>query len=1537
LNQAPGFDKLFQQLAPRSSRRQSALIQKPQPLLCALCVLCGYFLPFLASAQLTITNGVQTFNSLTNTTVTMTGRSELRLTTTTNPIPGCVINLNSSDAWLVLPGIKPSVVSASYLSQIFVNGVAASAGGNCRLDQYAMGSVIIPQSPSFTPLTVFTGPNFVGATAQFGLYTYYNTPAALGAMNRNFGSFKLKRGYSAAFAQNSDGTGVSKVFVAQDADLEVGVMDADLDHSCSFVRVIPWRWTTKKGYGGGDGATTIVEPQWYYDWSDGATSTPDREYLPMKWDESGNFNNINSKQKSTQVLGFNEPDSCTQANDSVADSLALWPSMLQSGMRVGAPAVSDSGLTGQGLDWLYKFMDEATNRGYRVDYIPIHWYKCGQSASSLSNYLYTVYQKYGRPIWLTEWNNGASWCQGGISLAQNATAISNFVTMLESAPFIERYAIYQWWDTTTGLRMTTTNSPSTLTPAGQFYHDKQSALAYTQTLPPGGGRSIAQFHFETNTLDSSGFGNNGFAQGIPGYVAGVTGQAVALDGAYSFLRLPPNIANSADFSFAGWVYWNGGPQWQRIFDFGNDTLHYLFLSPFSGGNTLRFAIRNGGAEQIVESPQLPAGQWTHVAVTLTGGTAKLYTNGVLAATVGGFTIVPSNFNPTLNYLGKSQFPDPLFNGALDEVQIADYAFTAAQIASLQTNSPPQFTTNLIAGGSATQGLPYNNSLTGAASDPDPGDTLTYSKASGPAWLAVTADGTLSGTPTVNDSGTNNFTIRAVDAAGASSFAVLAITLPASTATGTWSANADGNWSDTSKWTGSLTANGGGSTADFSTVAAGHTVTLDNSRSIGTLKFTQPWTLAASGGSVLTLESGSANPASILVNQNTATISAPLAGWNGFTKSGVGTLILSASNSLTGTVNIDTGNTTASDGIVKVTHPAALASASAIRFRNNTGTSAGSTLQLDGTAGSINLNAPIALNGRNAAVAAIQNLAGANSLTGEIDMNVGGGNYWIQSDAGSLTLAGLITPVATSGTRTLTFQGAGNHGVTGFIQNGCATVSLVKSGTGTLTLSGYNTYTGGTIVNGGTLFLTKGGSSGTIRNNLTINSGATVSLTATDALGYTNANSGITFVSSATLVGGTLNIGVNGNEGFNTKFTLTGATMSSSGGGAFNFDGASGAGVTTLASSTLSTISAPVDLRSAGVVFSVAAGSVPGGIDLNISGVIRDTGSLVKSGTGIMSLSGVNTYSGPTTISAGTLFISSTGRLGSGAYAASITNNGVFNYSGSLAQSLSGGISGTGGLTEAGPGTLTLSGANIYSGNTIISGGRLTLSSAVTLPNSPLIQIGPGAILDVSASGFTIGASQTLFGSGTVLGNLTNNGALTVGGTGSGTLICGSGVTLNSSGTTSLKLNKAAATNDQLRVTGALKYGGTLAVANLGGTLAAGDAFQVFTASSYSGAFTATNLPSLSSGLYWQWDPASGTASVLASVATNPTNLTFGVSGSTLQLTWPSDHTGWRLETNAVDLFNPAFWFTLPGSSATNQVFLPIDPSSTNVFFRLTYP
>lgn len=751
-------------------------MNKLRILIVCLSIMAGLSQP-VGGQTLVITNGSSTISALTNTTVTMTGRCELRVTAATNPVPGCIINLNSPDAWFFLPNIRPSVATANYLGAVRVNGANAVVDGNCRVDQYAMGTVIIPHAPAFMPLTVFSGQNFLGPSAQFGLYTYYNTSAALGAMDRNISSFRLKRGYMATFAQNADGSGVSRVYVAQDDDLNVGVIQTNLDRACSFVRVFPWRWTGKKGWAGSADATgMMVDPLWSYDWDNVANSTPDTEYIPMRhdlyWDDYGNINN---KQKSTQALGFNEPDQpAPQANMSVATAIANWPNLMVSGLRIGAPAISSSGVTGAGPDWLYSFMNQATNLGYRVDFIPVHFYKCNWSANQLSNYLAGIYQTTGRPLWVTEFNNGDPSC-GNVTLAANASAITSYLNMLESCPFVERYAIYNWFDTSSGLRMTTTNSPGTLTPAGQIYHDRQSALAYKQTLPPGGSRGIAQFQFEGNPLDSSGFGNNGFAFGVPNYGAGHSGQAVGFDGTNNFIQLPPNLANSPAFTFAAWVNWNGGAVWQRIFDFGDDTAHYLYLTPSSSSGTLRFGINNGGGDQIIETTGLPVGQWTHVAVTLSGANAKLYTNGVLAASSGAFTIVPSNFNPNLNYLGKSQFAtDPLFRGQLDEVLVTDTALTAAQIATLRTNLPPQFTNSQFTLPNVMPGQAYNASLAGAAIDPNPVNTLTYTKINGPAWLGLAANGTVVGTPGLGDVGTNYFTVRVTDFAGASAFALVIV-------------------------------------------------------------------------------------------------------------------------------------------------------------------------------------------------------------------------------------------------------------------------------------------------------------------------------------------------------------------------------------------------------------------------------------------------------------------------------------------------------------------------------------------------------------------------------------------------------------------------------------------------------------------------------------------------------------------------------------------------------------------------------------------
>ena len=87
--------------------------------------------PLAVRAQtITLTNGVQKYASLASTTVNMSGRCELWVTNSSTPLSGCTINLNSIDAWLFLPGVKPSVVASTYLGQVSVNGASAVADTN---------------------------------------------------------------------------------------------------------------------------------------------------------------------------------------------------------------------------------------------------------------------------------------------------------------------------------------------------------------------------------------------------------------------------------------------------------------------------------------------------------------------------------------------------------------------------------------------------------------------------------------------------------------------------------------------------------------------------------------------------------------------------------------------------------------------------------------------------------------------------------------------------------------------------------------------------------------------------------------------------------------------------------------------------------------------------------------------------------------------------------------------------------------------------------------------------------------------------------------------------------------------------------------------------------------------------------------------------------------------------------------------------------------------------------------------------------------
>lgn len=196
--------------------------------------------------------------------------------------------------------------------------------------------------------------------------------------------------------------------------------------------------------------------------------------------------------------------------------------------------------------------------------------------------------------------------------------------------------------------------------------------------------TVSQFEFNGNVRDA--FRNyEGTAFGSPTYGNGLGGadQAIELDGLDDYVLIDTGVADLADITVAAWIKWDGGGAWQRLFDFGNDTTEYMFLTPSSGDGTTLFTITDNGALQLMlETDPLPVGQWVHVAVTLGGNTGILYVNGE-AKIAGQIPLDSGDFNPVLCYIGKSQYTqDPLFDGTIDQLQVFDFALSAAQIADL---------------------------------------------------------------------------------------------------------------------------------------------------------------------------------------------------------------------------------------------------------------------------------------------------------------------------------------------------------------------------------------------------------------------------------------------------------------------------------------------------------------------------------------------------------------------------------------------------------------------------------------------------------------------------------------------------------------------------------------------------------------------------------------------------------------------------------------------------------------------------------------
>ncbi|KPF81967.1 hypothetical protein IP70_22515, partial [alpha proteobacterium AAP38] len=609
----------------------------------------------------------------------------------------------------------------------------------------------------------------------------------------------------------------------------------------------------------------------------------------------------------------------------------------------------------------------------------------------------------------------------------------------------------------------------------------------------------------------------------------------------------------------------------------------------------------------------------------------------------------------------------------------------------------------------------------------------------------------------------------------------------------------------------------------------------------------------SGTGKLTITSTNAGNAATVSGSNThsggTTLDSGILQFNNNSAAGTGTLTINGgkvrSNAAVTISNaVVLGGTLTMSGSNAMTFSGAVDLGGADRTINNSITS---NLTLSGTISNGSLT--VANQGTGALI-----LSGTNSYT---TTSVTAGTLSITGDSnlgsGAVTLNGSAAVLAVTGSA-VTIDNAiaiGSSG--GAVSNANAvtlsgvlsgTGSLAKQGAGTLTLSGTNTHTGAVTVSAGTLALSGGSSIGD-NSAVTVDSGATLSLTGGGESIGSLAGAGAVSLSYNLTVGNASNTTFSGiisstNTSGITKVgtgtltltganTYTGATNVSAGGLTLNASGgtlsdstavtvASGATLTVSSNDTVGSLSGAGTVALGSSLLTFGGNNTSTSFDGTITG--SNGGSIKKQGTGTFSLSGTNSFVGGTDLAAGTIVASAVGALGTGgvSFAAGTTLDlaatgtftnyidlaaaGTINVGTGIAATLSNSIEGAGSLTKTGAGTLILTGTSTYTGLTSVNAGTLLIDGQIEE--------------DVTvASGATLGGKGTIW-----VGDVTvdKGGTLAPGSTstdndGIGTFTLNNGnLTLNGTAAFQLKGKDKAGTDfDQIDVAGSVTVGADAAI------------------------------------------------------------------------------------------------------------------------------
>jgi alpha-L-arabinofuranosidase len=188
---------------------------------------------------------------------------------------------------------------------------------------------------------------------------------------------------------------------------------------------------------------------------------------------------------------------------------------------------------------------------------------------------------------------------------------------------------------------------------------------------------------EASIIDDSGNENNGTKEGTANIDSiGKINGSLSLDGQGS-VKLPNNILNGLnELTVSAWVQYNvaNGSEWQRIYDFGNDTNNNLFLSK----NRTNNFNSNRNVEGLNGGNPFTDDKWYFITTTITKDTMIYYENGVEVNRKEHLKNKLSSLKDSIqNYIGKSKYSaDPNFNGYIDEFRIYNKALTAKEISEL---------------------------------------------------------------------------------------------------------------------------------------------------------------------------------------------------------------------------------------------------------------------------------------------------------------------------------------------------------------------------------------------------------------------------------------------------------------------------------------------------------------------------------------------------------------------------------------------------------------------------------------------------------------------------------------------------------------------------------------------------------------------------------------------------------------------------------------------------------------------------------------